>query len=144
MKELSNDAIDAYAERAPQVAAAGAPFSQMTIFRIGQGVAAVANDATAFSHREAAYLFHPISIWQDAADDDRMIAATRAFCEAMRPFATGGAYLNFTAEDRVRDAYGEAKYTRLVALKDRYDPGNLFQLNQNIKPSRARGESALA
>ena len=54
----------------------------------------------------------------------------------MRPFATGGAYLNFTPEDRVREGYGEAKYERLVALKDRYDPDNLFRLNQNIKPSR--------
>jgi hypothetical protein len=65
-----------------------------------------------------------------------LIAASRAFCDSMRPFASGGAYLNFTAEDRVRDAYGAAKYARLVALKDRYDPENLFRLNQNIKPSR--------
>jgi hypothetical protein len=72
-----------------------------------------------------------------------LIAETRAFCEAMRPFSTGGVYLNFTPEDRVRDAYG-AKYARLVALKDRYDPGNLFRMNQNIKPSRPSGEPALA
>jgi len=144
LKELSNGAIDAFVEHAPRLAASGMPFSQIIFLRIGQGVAGVDDEATAFSHRDAAYLFHPISMWQDPADDGRMIAATRAFCEAMRPFATGAAYLNFTAEDRVRDAYGEAKYTRLVALKDRYDPGNLFQLNQNIKPSRARGESALA
>ena len=73
-----------------------------------------------------------------------MIAANRAFCDAIRPFSTGAAYLNFTPEDRVRDAYGEAKYARLVALKDRYDPDNLFRLNQNIKPSRQAGEPALA
>jgi hypothetical protein len=62
----------------------------------------------------------------------------------MRPFATGGAYLNFTLEDRVRDAYGEAQYSRLITLKDRYDPDNLFQLNQNIRPSRHRTGPALA
>ena len=62
----------------------------------------------------------------------------------MRPFATGGAYLNFTAEDRVRDAYGAAKYAKLVALKDRYDPDNLFRLNQNIKPSTGAGQPAMA
>jgi FAD/FMN-containing dehydrogenase len=56
-----------------------------------------------------------------------VIAANRAFCDAIRPFSTGAAYLNFTPEDRVRDAYGEAKYARLVALKDRYDPDNLFR-----------------
>jgi hypothetical protein len=74
-----------------------------------------------------------------------VIAANRAFAEAMEPFSTGAAYLNFTPEgDRVKDAYGAEKYERLVALKDRYDPDNLFRGNQNIKPSRASGEPALA
>jgi FAD/FMN-containing dehydrogenase len=142
---LSDDAIDTYIEHAPGVRAAGIPFSQMIIFRLGQGVTAVPDDATAFSHREADYMFHPISVWEDPADDERVIAANRAFADAMRPFGTGAAYLNFTPEaDRVRDAFGEAKYERLVALKDKYDPENLFRGNQNIKPSRATGEPALA
>jgi FAD/FMN-containing dehydrogenase len=51
--------------------------------------------------------------------------------------ATGGAYLNFTPEGEIRDAYGEEKYRRLVALQDRYDPDNLFRLNQNIRPGQA-------
>jgi len=119
------------------------PLTQGITFRIGQGVTAVPDEATAFSHREAQYLLHPIAIWQAQADDERLIAATRTFCEAMRPFATGAEYLNFTPEDRVRDAYGAAKYTRLVALKDRYDPGNLFRLNANIKPSLAAGAPGL-
>jgi FAD/FMN-containing dehydrogenase len=80
-------------------------------------------------------MFHPITVWADPADDERMIAASRAFAAAMRPHSTGAAYLNFTPEaGRVRDAYGDAKYARLVALKDRYDPANLFRLNQNIRP----------
>jgi FAD/FMN-containing dehydrogenase len=116
----------------------------MIIFRIGQGVARMADEATAFSHRHADYLFHPISMWEDAVDDDRLIGANRAFCEAMRPYTTGGAYLNFTPEDRVRDAYGEEKYARLVAIKDTYDPTNLFRLNQNVRPSRSAAEPALA
>ncbi len=74
-------------------------------------------------------------MWNAPADDRRLIAATRAFCEAMRPFATGGAYLNFTPEDRVREGYGTVKHERLVALKDRYDPDNLVRLNHNIRPS---------
>jgi FAD/FMN-containing dehydrogenase len=142
---LSDEAIDTFTEHGPDVRAAGVPFSQMIIFRIGQGVSAVPDDATAFSHRGADYLFHPISVWEDAADDERAIAANRAFADAMRPFRTGGAYLNFTPEgDRIRDAYGDAKYERLVGLKDKYDPENLFRRNQNIKPSRATGEPALA
>jgi FAD/FMN-containing dehydrogenase len=72
-----------------------------------------------------------------------MIAANRAFTAAMRPHGTGAAYLNFTPEaDRVRDAYGDATYARLAALKDRYDPANLFRLNQNIRPSRPAAEPA--
>jgi Berberine and berberine like len=116
----------------------------LIIFRIGQGVAATPDDATAFSHRDAEYLFQPITVWDEPAGDGRLIAASRAFCDAMRPFSTGAAYLNFTPEDRVRDAYGDAKYERLVALKDRDDPENLFRLNQNIKPSRPSGAPALA
>ena len=142
LKGLDDEAIDTFIRHGSELAAAGKPLSQMIIFRIGQGVAATAEDATAFSHRDANYLFHPISMWQQPADDDRLISASRAFCSAMRPFSTGGAYLNFTPEDRVRDAYGDAKYARLLALKDRYDPDNLFRLNQNIRPSRS--ESALA
>jgi FAD/FMN-containing dehydrogenase len=144
MSGLSDEAIDTFVEHAPALAEAAVPFSQMVIFRIGQGVTAVPEEATAFSHRDATYLFHPISVWSDPADDERLIAANRTFAEAMRPFSTGGAYLNFTPEaDRVRDAYGDEKYERLVALKDKYDPGNLFRLNQNIKPSTQAGEAAL-
>jgi hypothetical protein len=117
----------------------------MVIFRIGQGVAAVPDEATAFSFRDANYLFHPITMWRDPADDERLIAGNRAFVDAMRPFSTGSAYLNFTPEaDRVARSYGEEKYARLVALKDKYDPGNLFRLNQNIAPSKAAREVSLA
>jgi FAD/FMN-containing dehydrogenase len=117
----------------------------MVIFRIGQGVAAIPDGATAFSHRDAGYLFHPISVWTDPADDARMIAGNRAFAAAMRPFGTGASYLNFTPEhDRVGDAYGSERYARLVAVKNAYDPTNLFRLNHNIPPSRAATAPTLA
>jgi FAD/FMN-containing dehydrogenase len=142
---LPDGAIATFLEQAPAATEAGMPLSQMVLFRIGQAVDAVPDGATAFSQRHASYLFHPISVWQDPADDERLIAASRAFAEAMRPFGTGAAYLNFTPEaDRVRSAYGEETYRRLVALKDAYDPDNLFRLNQNIAPSREAGEPALA
>jgi FAD/FMN-containing dehydrogenase len=136
MRELSNDAIDTFIGHAVKLTTAGAPLTQMIIFRIGQGVARVPDSATAFSHRDATYLFHPISAWTDPTDDASMIDANRAFAAAMRPFATGASYLNFTPEpDRVRDAYGPDKYARLAAIKDAYDPTNLFRLNQNIRPT---------
>jgi FAD/FMN-containing dehydrogenase len=145
MNGLGDDAIDTFLEHGPEVRAAAVPFSQMILFRIGQGVTATPDDATAFSHRDAEYMFHPLSVWEDPADDERVIAVNRASAEAMQPFGTGAAYLNFTPEgDRVRDAYGADKYERLVALKDKYDPDNLFRGNQNIKPSRASEEPALA
>ena len=71
MSELTDEAIDTFVEHAPALIAAAIPFSQTIIFRIGQGVAAVPDDATAFSHRDANYLFHPISVWQDPADDEQ-------------------------------------------------------------------------
>jgi FAD/FMN-containing dehydrogenase len=144
MDDLSDDAIEVFADHAPQLVAAGFPLTQTLFFRIGQAVKAVPDQATAFSHRDAEYMFHPISVWNDRAADERMIAASRGLCDAMRPFTTGAPYLNFTAEDRVREAFGAEKYDRLVALKDRYDPDNLFRLNQNIVPSRHVGEPALA
>ena len=113
MPGFSDAAIDTFLGHAAGLTALGAPLSQMIVFRIGQAVAAVPDEATAFSHRDARYLFHPISIWADPADDERMIAANRAFTATMRPFGTGAAYLNFTPEaNRVRDAYGDATYAR--------------------------------
>ena len=145
MPELSDTAIEVFLAHATDLVTLSPPFSQMIIFRIGQGVAAVPDEATAFSHRDASYLFHPISAWLDPADGEKMIAATRAFAAAMGPFSTGASYLNFTHEaNRVRDAYGDAKYARLVALKDTYDPANLFRLNQNIRPSQPAPEPVLA
>jgi FAD/FMN-containing dehydrogenase len=142
---LSDGAIDAFLAHAPRLVARSHPLSQMIIFRTGQGVAAVPDEATAFSHRDANYLFHPITAWTDPSYDEQMTAATRAFAGAMQPFSTGAAYLNFTVEgDRVRDAYGDHKYGRLVALKNTYDPANLFRLNQNIRPSHTAAEPALA
>jgi FAD/FMN-containing dehydrogenase len=137
---LSDEAIDTYVERAREPLT---PFNQIVIFRIGQAVKAVGEDDSAFSHRDADYLVHPIGMWEDPAEDERLIGWVREFSEAMRPFETGGVYLNFTGDsDKVRDAFGEQKYERLVELKDKYDPENLFQHNQNIKPSREAGVAA--
>jgi FAD/FMN-containing dehydrogenase len=135
MAELGDDAVDAFVRDGTALVEAGAPLTQAVVFRIGQAVSAVPDDATAFSHRDARYLFHPIVMWADAADDERLIAGGRAFAEAMRQFSSGGSYLNFTPErDRVREAYGHGTYERLVALKREYDPRNLFRLNQNVAP----------
>jgi hypothetical protein len=143
LRELSDAAIDAFLAGARDIVRPDAPLSQAVIFRVGQGICAVPDADTAFSHREAAYLFHPIAVWPDGASDARMIARARTYAETMQAFGTGAAYLNFTPErDRVRDAFGDDKYARLVELKDRYDPANPFRLNQNIRPSQAAAPAA--
>jgi FAD/FMN-containing dehydrogenase len=83
-------------------------------------------------------MVHPIAAWPDPADTERHIDWVGRFSEAIRPFTTGGVYLNFEpdeGEERVRAGYGAEKYARLVELKDKWDPENLFRVNQNIKPS---------
>ena len=75
--------------------------------------------------------------WQDAGDDEKCVAWCRDLFNATTPFATGGVYVNFMTEEegnRVESAYGDS-YQRLVALKDKYDPDNLFRFNQNVRPS---------
>lgn len=136
LDELSDQAIDVYVERATETVSS-TPLAQIVIFRLGAGITDVAEEATAFPHRDAQYLFHPILLWEDPTEDDRRIAAGRSLGEALKPFGTGASYLNFTADSaRVREVYGAEKHARLVALKDKYDGDNLFHHNQNIEPSR--------
>ena len=132
-----DDAIDAFVENGARVTS---PMSQSVLFRTGGAISRVPDDATAASHREAPYMWHPIAAWSDPAETDAQIAWVRESSAAMRPFATGGVYLNFEqeeGEEHVRAGFSRAKYERLVALKDKYDPTNLFRVNQNIAPSGA-------
>ena len=74
----------------------------------------------------------------DPAESDVHVGWAKDLAAAMDRFAVPGVYLNYTSdvgEDRVRSSYGPEKYARLVELKDKYDPTNMFHLNQNIKPS---------
>jgi FAD/FMN-containing dehydrogenase len=109
----------------------------MIIFRHGGAVARVPDETTAFSHRSAAYMAHPIAGWEDSADTDRYLDWIRRLSAAMQPFTTGGVYLNLESgggEDKVRAGFGAEKYAKLAALKAKWDPQNLFRMNQNIKP----------
>ncbi len=109
--------------------------SEIFFARLGGAAAAVAPDATAYPHRDAAYAMNVHTRWEDADRDQECIQWAREFFDATAPHATGGVYVNFIPddEDRVREAYG-VNYDRLVELKGKYDPGNLFRLNQNVKP----------
>jgi FAD/FMN-containing dehydrogenase len=133
LKQISDAAIDALTDG---YACATSPMSLAVLQQVGGAIARVAGDATAYGNRDAAYDCFPAAIWENPAEDERHIAWARTFWEAMRPFATGGVYANNLGEEgeeRVRAAYG-ANYPRLAALKAKYDPDNLFRLNQNIRP----------
>jgi hypothetical protein len=109
--------------------------SSFDFHHMGGAVAQVSADATAFGDRSSEFCFNIVGVWDDPEADDRNRDWVRGFASALTPFATGGVYVNFTADlDRAQLAYSDSKYTRLQALKRQYDPANLFRLNQNIKP----------
>ncbi|WP_454807183.1 FAD-binding oxidoreductase [Paraburkholderia fungorum] len=115
------------------------PSPQCEIFfgQIGAQTSRVPVEATAYSSRDTQYAMNVHGRWDNASDDERCIAWTRAFFDAAAPFALGSVYVNFMTQEeggRVADAYGP-NYERLVAVKHRYDPQNLFRHNQNIRPS---------
>jgi FAD/FMN-containing dehydrogenase len=135
IRELPDEAVDAYVETAP---VGLHPMTQHIVFRNGGAISRVPNGATAATHRDAPYMYHPIACWDDPARDDEHIEWVRRASDALNPFATGGVYLNFTGEEggeRVRSGFEDDVWERLVALKDRYDPTNMFRFNQNIPPN---------
>ena len=130
---LSDGALDTMIEFAGKL-----PSPQCEIF-IGL-LAGAANrvpaDSMAYAHRAAKFVLNVHGRWDQAADDERGIAWAREFFKASAPYASGSVYVNFMTgdeADRIRAAYG-ANYDRLVQIKKKYDPENVFHLNQNIKP----------
>ncbi len=92
---------------------------------------------TAFAHRRHPFNFLVLSSWSEPSEAERNIAWTRECWDAMRPFMATGAYVNYLedeADPHARDAYG-VNYDRLLTLKNKYDPDNLFRINHNIKPA---------
>jgi FAD/FMN-containing dehydrogenase len=111
------------------------PLSDFKVFALGGALARVAEDATAYSHRDAPFVLNINARWSNAGEADRHVAWTSSLWDAMQPFSAGGGYTNWMGNegtDRLRAAYGERTFERLVDLKRRYDPTNFFRLNQNI------------
>lgn len=134
LNEISDSAIDALLEAYPSAPSAT---SLLVFQQVGGAIARVPKSAAPYANRDALYDCFPIAIWDDPADDEANIQWARAMWSAISPYATGGVYANNLGDegdDRVRQAYGE-NYARLVALKTKYDPANLFRLNQNIPPN---------
>ena len=131
--ELPDAAIDVHLEHGPRVPVVS---SAMHIYPINGACGRVPSDATAFAHRDATFATVIAGMWPDPADNDAHIAWVRDYYDALAPYAGEAGYVNFMAGDdqgRVEANYGD-NYERLVRVKQAYDPGNLFHLNQNIAP----------
>jgi FAD/FMN-containing dehydrogenase len=112
------------------------PHCEILLAQMGGATKHVPADATAYRHRDAAFILNVHGRWENAASDERCVAWCRSLFDSARPYATGGVYVNFMTEEeaqRVEAAYGSS-YQRLVKLKRKYDPQNVFRLNQNIPP----------
>jgi FAD/FMN-containing dehydrogenase len=115
------------------------PSPQCEIFfgAIGGATTRPAPGSAAYPHRDAKFVMNFHGRWEDPADDKLCIGWARDFFNATAPFASGGVYVNFLSADegdRVRSAYGP-NYDRLAEVKRKYDPDNLFRMNQNIEPA---------
>jgi FAD/FMN-containing dehydrogenase len=116
------------------------PTAQCEIFiaLISGAANRVPSDAMAYGQRDAKFVLNVHARWDDAQEDAKCIDWARSFFRASAPYASAGAYVNFMTEDegdRVAAAYG-SNYQRLAQIKSKYDPKNVFHLNQNIKPAK--------
>jgi FAD/FMN-containing dehydrogenase len=134
LETLDDAAVDTILAR---VAAPSSPTAMTEIRVLGGAMARVPAEATAFAHRDANVLVALITTFEDAAEQPIHEAWTQAYFDELRPKATG-VYSNFLADEgegRVGEAYPSATYARLAEIKRRWDPANLFRLNQNIRPA---------
>jgi hypothetical protein len=137
LQDLSDQAIARLVER---FAVMPAPTSALVIEHMAGMVRRVPEDATAFAHRSAPYNLLIIGIWPNPAENATNMRWVRETWTAMQPFSSGRVYVNYLGQsadegaERIKEAYSVTQYERLLALKKRYDPTNLFRLNQNINP----------
>lgn len=141
LRHLSDEAIDLLVDGFRSVPS---PTSAMAIEHLGGAISEVGNEETAFAHRGAPFNLLIVGIWPDPTDAQRHVKWVRQIWEAMQPHSTGGVYVNYLGREadegpqRVRAAYGREQYERLLALKRKYDPDNVFRMNQNIDPEEYR------
>ena len=138
----SADYHDSFNDDALDVFLAGgatrpSPMSQHLLVPWGGALSRLDPDSTPLGQRGARWVSHPFATWDDPADDQANIAWVRDYRKANAPFTTGGVYLNFIGDEgdeRIKAAFGAAKYDRLAQIKAEYDPANVFAGNQNIRP----------
>lgn len=113
------------------------PLSQMHLYPVNRAAGRVNQSATPWGHRDAKYAGVVVGVDPDPANNDKIISWCKSFWSEMHPFSSGGSYLNFEMKEvsgeRIKMSYG-ANYERLRAIKKKYDPENIFRINQNIRP----------
>jgi FAD/FMN-containing dehydrogenase len=112
--------------------------SQLFLIGWGGAMARIGEEHSPLAERGARFVVHPLSLWEDPADDERAIGWSRRFRELMAPYRTGGAYLNFLGDEgaeRVRAAFGAERHARLARVKAEFDPRGAFRGNHAIEPA---------
>jgi FAD/FMN-containing dehydrogenase len=144
VNELSDEAIaqhTRFGEALPSM------HSTMHLYPINGAASRVGKDDTAWNYRDATWSQVMVGVDPDPANNEKIISWTKGYYDALHPYSAGGAYVNFLmgdeGEDRVKKTYGD-NYERLVTIKNKYDPANVFRVNQNIKPSKKKSETAAA
>ncbi len=134
LPDLSDEAIEAHVKHGPDIPTMN---SAVHIYPIDGVAGRPGKSDTAWSYRDAKYALVIAAVYPDPADTPKNMAWVRDYWNAVHPYSAGGAYVNFMmdeGEERVAASYRE-NYQRLSKLKSKYDPGNLFRMNQNIKPN---------
>ncbi len=135
-KELSDEAIAKHLEHGSQLPTWQ---STMHLYPVNGNVHRVGENETAFGYRDAVWSGVIVGVDPDPANRGKIVDWAKAYYEALHPFGSGGAYVNFMMEEgqeRVRESY-RGNYQRLAAIKAKYDPENFFRVNQNIRPAAA-------
>ncbi len=135
LENLTDDAIAVMTELYSRVPA---PMSHLVVYTLGGAVSRVPADRTAVAYRDARHVVIAVGMWENPADDAVNTGWVREVADALRPFASGGFYPNYeepAGAERLISAFGPDKYHRLSLIKGKYDPANIFRLNQNIPPA---------
>ncbi len=136
LPELPDEAIDTMMDRAAE---GSSPFNEVILCPLGGAVSRMDQRTMALDIPDTKWMYFCMAKSWDRAEQDKELAWARTFMAAMRRWSVGKAPANFLLPDeggaRLRASYGEEKFSRLVALKDKYDPQNVFALNANIPPS---------
>lgn len=135
LDELPDAALDAFCAHAEGIIIPSP--TQHIVFPWGGAIARGAADSP-MATRESPWVVHPLTMWEDPADDERAIQWTRDVCVAVKEWASGATYLNFVGdegEERIVSGYGRENYDRLAAVKAEYDPEGVFHLHHPIRPA---------